>query len=158
MQNLYDVKIPKRTLHDLKVTENNPYHVRGIAALKRCRDRVKHLLDKFSLRCRTRVSVVTCNGSFWLAEDVMEKSNRFRNLNEAMDFLANPLRPGLPKFENSYRITLSYWNYKRRVLHLFPELIELWWIAYSLDGLPTREGIEEYTAKKQNINYHGNKK
>lgn len=96
------------------------------------------LLNKFQARVKTPVSLVECNGDFWLV-DGNGDSDRYKKLCRVMDDVSNPSNPG--SFDH------RAWKYGRRQQELymkaFPELMELWWIAYEADAMPTRPGLGE---------------
>lgn len=96
------------------------------------------LLNKFQARVKTPVKLVECNGDFWLV-DGNHESARYKELCGVMDDVANPTEPG--SFDH------RAWDYGRRQQELymraFPELMELWWIAYECDAMPTRPGLGE---------------
>jgi hypothetical protein len=85
---------------------------------------------------------VECNGDFWLV-DGRGNSDRYKEICSVMCDVANPSAPGSFEHRN--------WGYGKRRQELymkaFPELMELWWIAYECDAMPTRPGLGEMNPK-----------
>lgn len=125
--------IPQKTKDKLYEVSEYPYNKKGIAALKWCNKRAKSLFEKFQSKNKESVEFAQCNGNFWIADERFD-SKRYRKLNEALDMSSNPACLGVSEKSPDYR-------YECKVIKKFPELCELWYIAYKLDSTPSRIGL-----------------
>ena len=134
-----DCKIRKQTLRSLERAENAILRV-GVRESNRLKKTAVKLLNKFQRRVKARVEFVSVSGNFWLGCD-LDDDRVYRELSGALADVANPSCPGSfesqprrPSIEHARR-------YQERIMKLFPELLELWWIAYELDAMPGRPGL-----------------
>lgn len=130
-------KIPKETINGLDRI-NKAIEKAAYSESKKMLPRAVKLLNTFQKKIKTPVQFVTCNGDFWLVDDELE-SKRYCNLCGVLDEVANPSCPG--SFGASSRP--NYKRYQEAIMRKFPELVELWWIAFELDSFPCRAGLPE---------------
>lgn len=125
--------IPQETKDKLYEVSEYPYNRKGISALKWCNKRAKSLFEEFQKKNREQVQFAQCNGDFWITNDKFE-NKRYRKLNEALDITSNPVCLGASEDSPDYR-------YECKIIERFPELCELWYIAYTLDASCGRIGV-----------------
>ena len=161
-------RIRKRTLRLLAKVHDGSFTPAGRKALTECRKIARDCLERFQRRCKTPLQLGTYAGTYLM--DAGDRERTFTELNSALDYLNNPLCPGLINRDakNRYGVaggcvpSVPAWNFERRVLKRFPELCELWWISYELDSAPGRPDLNTMTTRskpfKPKNNVHPNHK